>query len=66
MLNRVMKMQMIVLFQLMTKYTLHVDDTFYYNLANNDSLVLEEVTTSEDTFKRLVITISLPFKHMMG
>lgn len=57
---------MIVLFQLMTKDVLHVDDTFYYNLANNDSLVLEEVTASEDTFKLPVITISLSFKHMMG
>lgn len=63
MLNQVMKMQMIVLFQLMNKNTLHVDDTFYYNLANNDSLVLEEVTSNEHAS---IYAISLPLNHMMG
>lgn len=62
MLNQVMKMQMIVLFQLMNKDALHVDDTFYYNLANNDSLVLKEITANEHAS---IYAISLPINHMM-
>ena len=55
-------MQMIVLFQLMNKDALHVDDTFYYNLANNDSLVLKEITANEHAS---IYAISLPINHMM-